>query len=140
MDVKFKRLTDTAIPFTRATSGSACLDMYCDCDVHISPHSYEVVPTGIAIEIPDGYYGLIKGRSGLATQGIQSHIGTVDSDYRGEVKTILFNHTNHAVDFSRGDRICQMEIQKVLPFNLIEVDELSMDTDRGTKGFGSTGK
>lgn len=139
MNVKLKRLTDSAIPFTKATKGSACLDMYSSCNVHISPHTHAVVPTGIALEIPEGYYGLVKGRSGLATKGIQSHIGTIDSDYRGEVKTILFNHTNLPFDVNKGDRISQIELIKITPFDLVETDELS-STERGTGGFGSTGK
>lgn len=138
MEIKYKRLTDTAKPFTYGSEHAACMDMYADQYVHISPHSFAVISTGIALEIPEGYYGLIKGRSGLATKGIVSHIGTIDSDYRGEVKAILFNHSNYPYEVNQGDRICQIEIQQVHKINLKEVDVLS-DTIRSNNGFGSTG-
>lgn len=139
MLIKFKLLSNTARPFTYKTDGSACMDMYSDEDVVLHPQDYAVINTNVAVEIPDGYYGLVKGRSGLATKGITSHVGTIDSDYRGPVKAILYNHGDTGYCIKKGDRVCQIEIRKVIPIELEQVDRLS-DTIRGTNGFGSTGR
>ncbi len=98
------------------------------------------VSTGIAMEIPKGYVGLIWDKSGLALKvGIKTMAGVVDSGYRGEIKVIMTNLSNKEYTFEAGDKIAQMLIQKVQQPEIIEVDFLE-EADRGENGFGSTGK
>lgn len=106
------------------------------------PHETGVIDTGIAVEIPDGYFGAIFARSGLATkQGLRpaNCVGVVDSDYRGEIRVALHNDTDEAQFFSNGDRIAQLVLLPYLAAEFDESDELT-DTERGSGGFGSTGK
>ena len=84
--VKFKKLIDYAIPFKYTREGDACMDMYSVEDTTIEPNSTEVVSTGIALEIPIGFEGIVRGRSGLASKGIHVHIGTIESSYRGDIE------------------------------------------------------
>lgn len=107
----------------------------------LKPGNRALLPTGIAMEIPTGYVGLIWPRSGLAAKhGIDSLAGVVDSGYRGEVHVALINHGDKDFEIHNGDRIAQLLIQKVELDNVLEVEELLDDTDRGTGGFGSTGR
>lgn len=101
-----------------------------------------LIPTGFAVAIPEGFEAQIRPRSGLASKhgiGLINSPGTIDSDYRGEVKIAVINLGNKAYTFRRGDRIAQMVIQKVYQFRPVIVEELD-DTDRGQGGFGHTGK
>lgn len=140
--VKYYSLRDN---LKQATLGSSGIDLPSSMDHSISPGDRLLVGTGIAVEIPPGYEGQIRPRSGLAIQhgiGIVNSPGTVDSDYRGEVKVILVNHGSERVHIKRGDRIAQLVIQAVPTVQLLRVVNLSEidDTERGIKGFGSTGK
>ena len=140
----------TAIKFTgpqptRATAGSAAYDLrYTPTDgdsVIVSPNDAEVLPTGLSIELPEGYAALVCSRSGLAAKhGIQvlNAPGVIDSDYRGEIGVILHNTGNDNVIFRAGDRIAQLLIVPVLSVDWVSVDALG-ETDRGNGGFGSTG-
>ena len=141
----------TAIKFTgpqpaRATSGSAAYDLrFTPTDdnesIVVHANSTKVLPTGLSIELPDGYAALVCGRSGLAAKhGIQvlNAPGVIDSDYRGEIGVILHNTGNDDVIFRAGDRIAQLMIVPVLSVDWVSVEVLG-ETDRGNGGFGSTG-
>lgn len=127
-----------------ATEGSAGMDLRANLDQAITLQSLErmLIPTGLFIELPDGYEAQIRPRSGLAIkQGITclNSPGTIDSDYRGELKVILINLSNEPQLLSHGDRIAQMIISSVDKANLILVQEIN-STNRGEGGFGHTGK
>ena len=144
--IKVKKLTSTATIPTKSRKTDAGYDLYSDENIALYPEDTKLISTGIAFAIPDGYAGLIWDRSGLGTKGIHRHAGVVDSSYRGEVKVALYNARPGHVDFtdnmyfiSRGDRIAQILFQKVPHFDLVETEELD-DTDRGSSGFGSSGR
>jgi dUTP pyrophosphatase len=127
-----------------ATEGSAGMDLRANLDQPITLQSLErtLIPTGLFIELPNGYEAQIRPRSGLAIkQGITclNSPGTIDSDYRGELKVILINLSNEPQVLSHGDRIAQMVISSVDKANLILVQEIN-STPRGDGGFGHTGK
>lgn len=127
-----------------ATSGSSGMDIRADLEQAVSIHPLErvLVPTGIFLEIPLGYEIQVRPRSGLAIkQGITclNSPGTVDSDYRGELKVILINLSNELLTIQPGDRIAQMVLQKVETINWLPA-EIINETERGAGGFGHTGK
>lgn len=126
-----------------ATAGAAGLDVVAavTAPVILAPGQREIVPTGLAIALPAGYEAQARPRSGLALKHgvtLVNSPGTIDEDYRGEVKMILINHGAEPFTISRGDRIAQIVIAPVTRAVLIEVDDLP-DTVRGAGGFGSTG-
>ena len=142
--VKIKKLNKSAIIPTRGSNQSAGYDLYAcvDTPVNIHAHCTEKIPTGLAIEIPDGYFGGIFARSGLATKhGLRPSncCGVVDSDYRGNVIVALHNDTNEEKLIMPGERIAQLVVMPYIPVNFEEVDALS-DTGRGDKGFGDSGR
>jgi dUTP pyrophosphatase len=109
--------------------------------VTLAPNARRLIPTGLAIALPDGFEAQVRPRSGLAARhgvGMVNAPGTIDSDYRGEVGVLLVNHGRDAVAFSRGDRIAQLVISPVARAEIELVEELT-ETDRGAGGFGSTG-
>lgn len=133
---------DLALP-AYATAGAAGLDVVAAVDgpVILAPGQREMIPTGLAIALPAGYEAQARPRSGLAAKhGITlvNSPGTIDEDYRGEIKMILINHGAEPFTVNRGDRIAQIVIAPVTRAVLTEVDELP-DTARGAGGFGSTG-
>ncbi len=122
---------------------AAGLDLRADLDAPLSlkPLERTLVPTGISLAIPPGFEGQVRPRSGLAAkQGLTvlNAPGTIDADYRGEVKVLLVNLSSEAVTLQRGDRIAQLVVAAVTRATLVEVSELS-ETARGSAGFGSTG-
>ncbi len=124
------------------TAGSAGLDLRADEPFTLAPGERRLVPTGLAIEIPPGHEGQVRARSGLAVRhgvALVNAPGTVDSDYRGEVKVILVNLGQDAVSFARGDRIAQLVVAPVARVEVVLVDELA-GSARGGGGFGSTGQ
>lgn len=136
-----KRLTDTAKLPRRATNTAAGFDLFCDEDkVIIPPKEWVLVSTGIALQLPQGYEAQIRSRSGMAAQGVtvMNAPGTIDADYRGEIKVLLLNHRNEQLVFKHGNRIAQMVIQQLPDVVLTETDNVT-DTERGAGGFGSTG-
>jgi len=144
MRINIKRLTKTAIIPTRQHEGDAGYDLYADIQepVVIKPHTTEFIHTGIAIEIPDGYFGAIFARSGLASkQGLRpaNCVGVCNSKYRGEYIVVLQNDSTTVKTVSSGDRIAQLVVMPYLNVEFNEVDKLS-STERGEGGFGSTGK
>ena len=135
---------DPELPLPRyAKGGDAGADIVSRIDITLAPGERALVPTGIAIALPDGYVALVHPRSGLAIKHGVTMVnapGTVDAGYRGELQIILINHDrNEAVSFKRGDRIAQLVIQKVERAEFVEVHDLP-GSGRGTGGFGSTGR
>ncbi len=125
----------------RATAGAAGADLVAAEETTIAPGSVHAVATGIALAIPEGYEGQVRPRSGLALKHgvtVLNAPGTIDADYRGEVKVILVNHGREPFRIARGDRIAQLVVAPVSASRFERVDVLS-DTARGTGGFGSTG-
>jgi dUTP pyrophosphatase len=123
------------------TAGSAGMDLRADEPFTLAPGERRLVPTGLAVEIPPGFEGSVRPRSGLALRhgvGMVNAPGTVDSDYRGELGVILVNHGQVPVSFARGERIAQLVIAPVARAELELVEALS-ESGRGGGGFGSTG-
>jgi len=126
------------------TDGSSGVDLsaFLEKKVVIKPNSSELIPTGLQVAIPEELEIQIRPRSGLAAKesiGVLNSPGTIDSDYRGELKIILFNHGKEDFIINNGDRIAQMVLVPILKMEFEEVDSLP-DTVRGQGGFGSTGK
>ena len=124
-----------------ATSGAAGMDVVSAEDVTIQPGARHAVATGLAMAIPSGFEIQVRPRSGLALKHgitVPNTPGTIDSDYRGELKIILINHGSEAFVIARGDRVAQLVLAPVIQARWDEVEELD-DTARGADGFGSTG-
>ena len=159
VDIKIKKLyPDACIPSKKYDSDAA-FDLYAYCPddtyhtwesgctksaigVKILPHTTYICHTGISMAIPDGYWGAIYARSGIATkQGIRpaNAVGVIDPSYRGEIIVALHNDSDELQIIPHGSRIAQFMLHKIEPTVFIECDELD-DTERGTGGFGSTGK
>jgi len=135
---------DPSVPLpTYAKGGDAGADIVTRVDVTLQPGERALVPTGIAIALPDGYVALVHPRSGLAIKHGVTMVnapGTIDAGYRGELHCIMINHDpKDAITFHKGDRIAQLVIQKVERAEFVEVKDLP-GSGRGTGGFGSTGK
>ncbi|MEO5824765.1 MAG: dUTP diphosphatase [Gemmatimonadales bacterium] len=125
----------------RATVGAAAMDVVAAVDVVIAPMGRELVPTGFAVAVPEGFEMQLRPRSGLAFRygvTLPNSPATIDSDYRGELQVVVMNLGTHEFVVKRGDRIAQMLIQRVEPIEFCEVSVLP-DSVRGTGGFGSTG-
>ena len=137
--VRCVRLTPTAHVPVRSSTGAAGLDLMADVDCTIQPGEQKKISTGIAIQMPEGIYGQIAPRSGLAAKyQIDVHGGVIDRDYRGDISVLLYNAGQEEMVVSKGDRIAQLLLQCISEANCDVVEKLE-DTDRGTKGFGSTG-
>ena len=141
-NVKIKKLNENAIIPTYGSPYSAGADLYSAMDdVTIEPHATTLIKTGLALELPIGFAGLIYARSGLASKrGLApaNKVGVIDCDYRGEVMVALHNHSEVAQTVSKGERIAQLVITPYVVADFEEADELS-ETVRGEGGFGSTG-
>ena len=143
MKIRIKKLNENAIIPTYGTSYSAGADLYAllDSALEIEPHQTTLVHTGISVEIPEGYCGLIFARSGLASKrGLApaNKVGVIDADYRGEIMVALHNHSEIPATVEPFERIAQLAIVPFLKAEFEESDDLS-DTLRGAGGFGSTG-
>lgn len=141
--MKIKRLNDIATIPTRGSSKAAGYDLYSasEFDIEIPRHETVKIDTGIAVEIPEGYFGAIFARSGLATKkGLRpaNAVGVIDSDYRGPLVIALHNDSNIAQYIGAKERIAQLVIIPYKEVEFEEIDELE-NTDRGDGGFGSTG-
>ena len=144
MIINIKKLNPNAIIPTRGSEYAAGYDLYAcsEIAIDIAPHSTVKVGTGLAIEIPHGYFGAIFARSGLATKrGLRpaNCVGVCDEDYRGEYIVALHNDTDEFMSIEPHERIAQLIVMPYLSVEFNEVSKLS-DTDRGSGGFGSTGK
>jgi dUTP pyrophosphatase len=126
-----------------ATEGAAGADLRAavESEMVLEPGRRAAVPTGLVLEIPEGYEGQVRPRSGLAIKAgltIVNAPGTIDSDYRGELKVLMINLGSEAVSIGRGDRIAQLLIAPVIRSSFVESDDVS-SSERGEGGFGSTG-
>ena len=142
MTVKIKPLYENTIIPTKADKGSAGFDLYAQICVWIEPHKTEKVSVGFAMELPDGTFGAIYARSGLATKkGLRpaNAVGIVDSSYRGEVFVALHNDTDEWQEINAGDRIAQLIVTEYPQVDFDIIDELS-ETERGEGGFGHSGR
>jgi dUTP pyrophosphatase len=123
----------------KSSRGASGYDVYAKNGYTIGVGQNELIKTGIKLAVPEGYECQIRGRSGLAKQGIMAHFGTIDSDYRGEICAILYNTTQRPYTIEKGDRIGQLVFSRIYNCEFTPVFELK-ETERGTGGFGSTGK
>lgn len=142
--VKFVKLNENAIVPTYGSQCAAGADLYALLDgneITINPDETILIHTGIALQIPDGYAGMIFARSGIATKrGLApaNKVGVIDSDYRGEIMVPLHNHSGIPQTLQNGERMAQIVFMPYLQAQFIETDNLE-DTDRAQGGFGSTG-
>ncbi len=142
--ILIKKTSKEVITPKYKTDGSSGVDLsaFLEKKVVIKPNSSDLIPTGLQVAIPEEFEIQIRPRSGLAAKesiGVLNSPGTIDSDYRGELKIILFNHSNKDFIINNGDRIAQMVLVPILKMEFEEVDSLP-NTVRGQGGFGSTGK
>ena len=142
--IAVKKLNENAVLPTYGSDFAAGADLYalCDSEITFAPGETKLIPTGLAMEIPEGYAGFIYARSGLASKrGLApaNKVGVVDADYRGEVMVALHNHSTMEQKIAPKERIAQLVVAPFLKAEFIESDELS-DTVRGVGGFGSTGR
>ena len=141
--VKIKKLREDAVIPTYGTQFAAGADLYAAVDeiIYLEPGETKLIKTGVSIEVPTGYAGLIYARSGLASKkGLApaNKVGVVDSDYRGEIMVALHNHSNEKREIEPKERIAQFVITPYLKAEFEEAIELE-ETSRGSNGFGSTG-
>lgn len=144
LNVQFKKASDTTIAPTKGSKLAAAFDLYADVDktVVIFPRETQMISTGICMSIPEGYFGAVYARSGLASKnGIRpaNCVGVIDADYRGVIGVPLHNDSHVRYKVNPGDRIAQIIIQPCPEVIMTEVNELE-DTERGEGGFGSTGQ
>jgi dUTP pyrophosphatase len=142
MKLKFKQLTETAKLPVLGSEFAAGLDLFSDTRMLIPPGNTRAIGTGVAVEIPVGFEGQVRPRSGLAKKygiTVLNTPGTIDSDYRGEIVVLLHNTSSDTFPVSQDDRVAQLVICPVIRVTPEFVDELS-DSDRGEGGFGSTGR
>ena len=142
-DVAVKKLKPNAVLPTYGSEVAAGADLYACLDeaVIIAPHETKLIPTGLAMELPLGWAGLVYARSGLASKrhlAPANKVGVIDPDYRGEVMVALHNHGTQPQTVEAGERIAQLVLTPYLTARFLEAEELS-DTVRGEGGFGSTG-
>ncbi len=139
--VKVKKLDPRAIIPTRGTKGAACFDVSIIEDITVRSSEVTLARTGLAFEVPPGYYLETVPRSGLSIKGLRlaNVPATLDSDYRGELLLLLIMKSGYdTMHFKSGDRVMQCRVHRVEPFIFVEATELS-ETERGSNGFGSTG-
>jgi dUTP pyrophosphatase len=141
--VRIARVRPEAVLPRQMTAGAAGFDLTSVVELTLQPSRWAAVPTGLAVELPPGYEGQVRPRSGLAAKfgvGLLNAPGTIDSDYRGEVQVLLINHGAEPFLIRPGERIAQLVVAAVAhPVELVEVPELG-ETRRGAGGFGSTGR
>lgn len=143
-EIKIKRLSENAIIPTLGSKYSAGMDLYACIEkpITIAPQQTVIVGTGLSFELPIGTFGAVVARSGVATKrGLApaNKVGICDSDYRGEYKVAIHNHSNVPQEIRPNERIAQLIIMPYIPVSIVETNKLS-DTERGNGGFGSTGE
>lgn len=144
MEIKVKKLCNNAIVPTRGSNNAAGYDLYACINepIFIDPHETAMIGTGLSIELPDGTFGAVFARSGISVKrGLApaNKVGCCDSDYRGEYKVALHNHSNTTQWVSPNERIAQLVILPYIVAEFVETDSLT-ETERGAGGFGSTGE
>lgn len=138
MKLKVKKIKEEAKIPTRAHHNDAGVDLYSFGEHIVAPHSTSKISTGVAIEIAQGYVGLIWDKSSIGLKGLKVLGGVIDAGYRGEVIIMVHNLTDNTQVFSSGSKVAQMLVQKVELWDIEEVDDLDVSS-RGEGGFGSTG-
>ena len=137
--LSFEKLDPNAVLPTRGSQSAAGLDLYSIEAITLNPNERRVIRTGLAVAIPEGYYGRVAPRSGLAIQkGVDVLAGVIDADYRGEIGCLLHNVGAERIDLPAQSKICQLIIEKIITPAAVWANHLS-ETDRGSGGFGSTG-
>ncbi len=137
--LNFKRIDPKAILPSRGSALAAGLDLCSIEDLTIEPRHRYLARTGLAVAIPEGYYGRIAPRSGLALRtGLDVLSGVIDADYRGEIGCLLYNTGDETITLPAQSKICQLIIEKIVTPEAVWADEIN-ETDRGSGGFGSTG-
>lgn len=140
MQLKVKRVSPDAVLPHYAHPGDAGMDVHATEYAIIPAHGFAVVHTGIAVELPPNTELQVRPRSGLAAKsGIFACLGTVDEKYRGEIFATVFNMGDRSYGVEKGDRICQFVVMPRLDVEIVEVNDISTTTERGTNGCGSTG-
>ncbi len=141
IEIKIKLNNLNSIIPTKATVGSAGYDIFSSEDKVLMPGKFDSISTGISIELPEGYEAQVRPRSGLAFKHgvtVLNSPGTIDSDFRGEIKVLLINHSEKEFYIERGMRIAQLIVSSLVSLSFVTIDSLS-DSNRGIGGFGSTG-
>lgn len=142
MKIKVINKSDNELPkYSKDGDSGMDLRAMLDAPITLLPNTRALIPTGIHLEIPKGYEGQVRGRSGLAVKygiGTVNGIGTIDSNYRGDIGVIVINHGVEPYTINNGNRIAQLVIAPVETITLDEVEELN-DTNRGTRGYGHSG-
>lgn len=140
MKIKIQKILDETIVPNYAKQGDAGMDLYSVVDEIIPPNEIKRISTGIKMEIPEGFVGLVWDKSGVAfNKGIKTMAGVIDSGYRGEIMIVLINHSKENFEIKKGQKIAQMLIQKIENPKIEIVDSLNDNTERGEGGFGHTG-
>lgn len=142
MNIEFQKLDEDAVQPHYTTYGAVGADLTSTEEFSLGPGEWELIPTGIAVAIPEGFVGLVHPRSGLALKTgitVLNAPGTIDPDYRGQLKVLLINLSTEKVTLARGARIAQLLIQSIVKVDFIEVSQLD-STERSSGGFGSTGQ
>lgn len=144
--LNFIRLSDTAKPPEKAFDSDAGYDLFTDHEIQTKPFETTVIGTGIAIDLPDGYFADVRGRSGITSKGaLDVRLGTIDNGYKGEIKVIVRNQTPNHITIQQGTKLAQLVIHKQHDLELNEVDSFQMTLyneykeERNTNGFGSSG-
>lgn len=142
MSLKVKRLTETAKLPVKNQDGDMGYDIFSDEDITLTTNKKDKISTGIAIELPKGYGAFLVGRSGLTSKTLlRINLGVIDNGYRGELhimNDIIYKGSNETVRVEKGDKIAQLIVLPIFDGDVVEVDDVS-ETDRGDKGFGSSG-
>lgn len=139
--LKVKRLTETAKLPEKKLDSDVGFDLFADEEVVIPAGMTKRIKSGIAVEIPEGIWIQVEGRSGLASKGIQPLGGIVDNGYRGDVSVLLLNSSSNPYQVMKGDKIAQFVLREIVPIHKVEeIKEFSAETERGDKGFGSSGR
>ena len=137
--LRFKRLDPRAVLPTRGSQLSAGLDLFCIEELRLEPHARGQAHTGLSVAIPEGFYGRVAPRSGLAANhGLDVLSGVIDADYRGEIICLLYNTSAEPLVLASGSKICQLIIEQIIMPTAVWSEELD-ETARGAGGFGSTG-
>lgn len=136
--IKYK--SEFGYELTKATNGDIGYDVRCGEEFSIMPGKTKTVDTGISFELPDGIYVDVRGKSGINGRGILCHMGLVDTGYRNSIKVCLTNLSYKKQRFEKGEKVAQIVFRKELEVFLKKVDNIDTETERGLKGFGSTGR
>jgi dUTP pyrophosphatase len=137
--LSFKKLDERAVLPSRGSFHAAGLDLYSIEELTIEPKQRHLARTGLAVAIPEGHYGRVAPRSGLATKnGLHVLAGVIDADYRGEIGCLLYNAGDETINLPAQSKICQLLVEKIITPEAAWADEIN-ETDRGSGGFGSTG-